>query len=223
LADRKTSVTHHSGCNLRVRNGIAPVSALFEQGVPVAIGMDDKEFGDDKDFIEEMRLVSKLHRQGSHHLDSGCLQPRDVFRMATEHGALVLGFGEIGRLSPGHQADIVLLDLNRMVRPYSYEDHHALDLLLYRGRGIDVDTVLVAGEVLLDRGELTGIDREECLNKLRESIPKDYTQAFRRANAQLPALRSRIAAWFEPWFCELEQTQGRPFYWMNDSVGPQKE
>jgi len=196
LAGRQASVTHHGSCNLRVRNGIAPVYALLRQGVPVAIGMDDKEFGDDKDFIEEMRLVSKLHRQSSHRLDSVHLKPNEVFRMATEHGA-------------------------RVQAPFCYEDHHPLDLLLYRGRGIDVDTVLVAGKVLLRERRLTGIDREECLNKLKESIPTNYTEVFRKANSAFPALRARIADWFEPWFSELEQARIKPFYSMNNQTGPQ--
>ena len=201
---------------------IAPVFALLRQGVPVAIGMDDKELWDNKNFIEEMRLVSKLHRQSSHRLDSMHLKSNEVFRMATEHGARVLGFqGQIGRLAPGMQADVVLLDLTRMQEPFCYEDHHPLDLFLYRGRGIDVDTVLVAGKVLLRERRLTGIDREECLTKLKESVPGNYTEAFRKANTHFPALRARIADWFEPWFSELEQARIRPFYSMKNQSGPQ--
>jgi len=52
------SVTHHPGCNLRVRNGIAPVGELTRRGVIVAVGMDEKEVADDKDYLAELRIAA---------------------------------------------------------------------------------------------------------------------------------------------------------------------
>jgi len=53
LARTGAFVTHHPACNLRVRNGISPVFELLSHGVRVALGMDEKEFADDKDYIAE--------------------------------------------------------------------------------------------------------------------------------------------------------------------------
>ena len=71
---------------------------------------------------------------------------------------------------------------------------------MYRGRACDVDTVLVAGEVLLAGGRPTQLDREEVQRKLREAVPADYAERYRSANEPVTRLRRHIAAWFEPWW-----------------------
>ena len=217
LSETGTSVTHHASCNLRVRNGIAPVFALLEKGVVVGIGMDDKELGDDKDFVEEMRLVSKLHRLSSHRLDSKHLLPVDCFKMGTQHGAEVLGFSKlVGTLEKGKQADIVMLDLERMSEPFLYPEHNVIDLLIYRGRALDVDTVLVGGEVLLKNRKLTKIDKHEVIRKLQESIPEGYGENFREDNKLFADLKERVSGYFDPWYEEMEDVEKAPYYFMNN-------
>lgn len=216
LAQTGASVTHHASCNLRVRNGIAPVFAMRRKGVKVGIGMDDKELGDDKDFIEEMRLVSKLHRVSSHELESEHLLPQDCFEMGTQMGAQVLGFSSLtGSLESGKRADLVLLDLHRMSEPYVYPDHNMIDLLIYRGRAMDVDTVMVGGEILLKGRQLTKLDREEVVRKLQESIGNDYPEKFRNSNAAFGALKEAVSQYFTPWYQEIEGIERVPYYFVN--------
>jgi 5-methylthioadenosine/S-adenosylhomocysteine deaminase len=213
------SVTHHPGCNLRVRNGISPVFELDRRGIVVAIGMDEKEVGDDKDYLAELRMAAKLHRLSSHRLDSPCLSSRDIFRMGTRNGASVLGFDAwIGTLERGKRADLVLLDLEAICEPYCYEGHDPLDLLLYRGKAGHIRTVLGDGEVLLDQGRFTRIDREEVIRKLREAIPADYRQQFEARNRLMLPLRKAIAEHFQAWYEEIESWDNDPYYLMNDRI-----
>lgn len=217
LAQTGASVTHHPGCNLRVRNGISPVYYLVQRGVTVALGMDDKEIGDDKDFLAEMRLASKLHRLPHHYLDSPHLFPKDVFRMATSAGATVLGFDRwIGTLQRGKQADLVLLDLDAMAEPFVYEGHNPLDILLYRGKAAHIHTVLVAGDILLENGRLTQLDRNEIARKLRESIPANYAERFQKENTPFVQLRSAIAAHFALNYEKISRSEISPYYLMNN-------
>jgi cytosine/adenosine deaminase-related metal-dependent hydrolase len=219
LASSGASVTHHPGCNLRVRNGISPVFELDRRGVTVAIGMDEKEVGDDKDYLAELRIAAKLHRLSSHRLDSPCLSSRDVFRMGTRNGAAVLGFDDlVGTLERGKRADMVLLDLEAMSEPYSYEGHDPLDLLLYRGKSNHIRTVLVNGEVLLDRGLFTRIDRDEIVAKLKEAVPENYRQQFETRNRLMPQLRRAIRAHFRPWHDEIDRLEKDPYYLMNSRI-----
>ena len=219
LAETGTHVTHHPSCNLRIRMGIAPVFAMLQKKVIVGLGMDDKEFGDDKDIITEMRLASRLHRITSHHLDSEHLMPSDVFRMATQYSAQTLGFDDIvGTLDVGKQADIVLFDLNRMSRPFVSPTHNPIDLLVYRGRGMDVHTVLIGGKVVLRNREPTQIDREEVLRKLQESIPENYAVQLQEKNQYYPLIRERTAAYFADWYNEMDLSEGEPFYLMNSKT-----
>ena len=217
FAETGASVTHHGSCNFRVRNGIAPVFALLEKGVVVGIGMDDKEVGDDKDFLDEMRLVSKIHRLSSHRLDSEHLLPTDCFQMGTQNGAEVLGFSkQVGTLEKGKQADVVLVDLTRMSEPFVHPDLNPIDLLIYRGRGLDVDTVLVGGEVLLQNRKLTRIDRAEVIRKLRESLGPKYGTEFTEKNKVYETLRERVAGYFDPWYDDIENIEKTPYYFMNN-------
>lgn len=220
LARAGVSVTHHPACNLRVRNGIAPVAALLAAGIRVGIGMDDKELADDKDYLAELRLAARLHRVDSHRPGDAALPSREFFRMGTEHGAQILGFGGLtGALRPGMRADLVVLSTERMREPYTYPGHDPIDLLLYRGRGTDVDSVLVGGEVLVAGGRHTRVDREEVKRKLAESVPADYAARFEHAASKLAGLKQAVAAWFAPWAAELEAAAPSPYYHMNDSAG----
>ena len=79
MAATKTSVTHHASCNLNMRN-IQPVMPLLRAGVLVAIGLDDKGINDDEDYIQEMRLIHKLHRVGD--LQHPHLSAAEVIKMA---------------------------------------------------------------------------------------------------------------------------------------------
>jgi 5-methylthioadenosine/S-adenosylhomocysteine deaminase len=219
LRQSGASVTHHPGCNLRVRNGISPVYELDRRGVVVAIGMDEKEVADDKDYLAELRIAAKLHRLSSHRLDSPCLSSRDLFRMGTRNGAAVLGFdGWIGTLERGKRADVVLLDLEAICAPYCFEGHDPLDLLLYRGKSEHIRSVLVDGEVLLDRGRFTRIDREEVIRKLREAIPADYRRQFETRNRLMRGLRGAISGHFQPWYEEIERGEKDPYYLMNNRI-----
>jgi len=207
----------HPSCNLRVRNGISPVFALLDAGVVVGLGMDDKGFADDKDFVEEMRVASKLHRLPSHRLDSDHVLPRDCFRMGTEYGAMVLGFSSlVGTLEVGKKADVVILDTSRMEEPFVHPGHDPIDLLIYRGRAADVETVLVGGEVLLRNRELTKIDREEVIRRLRESISETYAGDFARYSELNAGLRQEIAAYFGSWYAEMDGIEKSPYYFMNN-------
>ena len=219
LAAAGASVTHHPACNLRVRNGIAPVAALREAGVTVAVGMDEKELGDDRDYLEELRLAARLHRVGSFRPEAPCLSAADFFRMGTEAGAEVLGFGGLcGALRPGLKADVVLLRTDRLTEPFTFPGHRAVDLLLARGRARDVDTVLVGGEVLLRGGAPVRLDREEVKRRLVESLPADYAARYAALNEPVARLRRAVAAWFEPWVQELERMDLRPFYRLNGAL-----
>ena len=216
LAKTGTTVTHHPACNLRVRNGISPVFALLQSGVHVGIGTDDKELGDDKDFLEEMRLVSKLHRIASSELDSPYLQPSDVFRMATVFGAETLGLeGVAGEIKPGYRADLVLLRLDRISEPFISPSQSPLELLLYRAGTRDIDKVLVDGEVVVENGKVTHLDRESVVNALREGLTADYADKLESMNVKYRKLRKHVAEWFESWHGEFAALKPEPFYLVN--------
>jgi 5-methylthioadenosine/S-adenosylhomocysteine deaminase len=219
LARTGVAVTHHASTNLRVRNGIAPVHHLVRAGIPVAVALDEKELGDEKDLFEELSVAARLHRVPSHRLASDHLHSRDFFRMVTAEAARAIGQEkELGALKPGYRGDIVLLDTRRMVGPYTYEGHDPFDLLVYRARKQDVRFVAVGGEVLVRNGKHVSLGREEVSARLRESIPGDYGERFAERAALLGRLKEQIRRWYEPWFDELEKAPREPYYLMNSRL-----
>lgn len=62
VAESGTLICHNASSNLRLRSGIAPLNHFERRGVRVAIGMDEAGINDDRDMLQEMRLVLRLHR-----------------------------------------------------------------------------------------------------------------------------------------------------------------
>ena len=115
-----TRLCHNCSSNMRLKSGRAPVTRFLAEGIPVAIGMDEAGINDDRDMLQEMRMV--LHSNRSPGIDSDHPTSAQVMRMATEHGAATTPFGDrIGRLSVGAAADLVVLDWGKVTFPY--QDH----------------------------------------------------------------------------------------------------
>ena len=104
IARRGVRVTHMPLSNCEVGGGIAPVPDLVAAGVTVGLGSD----GYITDMFEVMRgafLIHKAHRQ-----DPRVMPANLVWQLATEGGARALGLEKVGRLAPGWQADLQLID-----------------------------------------------------------------------------------------------------------------
>ena len=175
LADAGTTVCHNPSSNLRLKNGIAPVNAMITGGVNVAMGTDSTALNDDDDMLQEMRLASRLHRQPG--LDRPALDTHQALRMTTANAARPTGFdGRIGVMEAGRYADMVLLDWDAMTAPY-FEGTgdvtaDAVNAVVYRGKSIHVDTVLINGEVVLRDGKFVKASEEAVTAELREQLSR---------------------------------------------------
>ena len=149
IARRGVRVTHMPLSNCEVGGGIAPVPDLVAAGVTVGLGSD----GYITDFFEVMRgafLIHKAHRQ-----DPRVMPANLVWRLATEGGARAIGLERVGRLAPGWQADLQLIDA-RFPTPATAENLYD-QLLLYRNHD-HVRAVMVAGQVRVREGQVLGAD-----------------------------------------------------------------
>ena len=171
MASTGTNVCHNASSNLRLQSGIAPVGPLLRKNIRIAIGSDEAGLNDDKDLFQEMRLVLKIHRvPGVENVPPTSYQ---VFRMGTEHGAYASWFGDkVGTLEPGKRADVVLLNLQNIEEPYLDPDVSIVDAVVHRGRSIDVDTVIVDGEVVMRDRKLTKIDKEALYAEFKKALDR---------------------------------------------------
>jgi len=169
LARTGTTIAHNPSSNLRLKSGIMPMSSLYSRGVNVCLGTDGMTFNDDEDFIQEMRVCHMLHRQPG--LESFSLSAADVFRMATVNGArAALMEDRIGTLEAGKAADGILVRKDRMMESCMEEEVSPLEALIYRGKGTDVETVMVGGRVLMKDRKITFADRDEVVRSLIKGL-----------------------------------------------------
>lgn len=169
IAETGTRICHNASSNLRLRSGVAPLNHYLQCGVPVAMGLDEAGINDDKDILQEMRLVLRLHRVPG--MDDAVPTPGEVLRMATEHGAHTTPFGaRIGTLEPGKAADIVIMNWRHIAYPYLDADVPVIDAVVQRARTHGVETVLVAGEPILRDGRFTRVNKDEAIEELARSL-----------------------------------------------------
>ena len=209
LAETGTAVCTNPSSNLRLKSGIAPVNRLLERGVNVALGIDEAGVNDDNDILQEMRMAQKIHRE------PGVASPHptshDIFRLATVNAAKVTFFDDVGSIEPGKRADLALIDMERIEEPYLHPDTDIVDALVYRGKGLDVDTVMVDGEVLLRDKKFLKVDKAEVTARLKESLARELTDREVRAGR----LSRDILPYINRWFSEWELESGERHYAYN--------
>ena len=200
LAKSGTGVTHHPSCNLRVRNGISPAYHMLQAGVRVGLGLDGKSINDDDDMVQEMKICYLVHRLPSLELDSPHMTARQVFKMATETNAALLGYeGEIGRLEPGMKADLVLLDYEKMCCPFVDSTHDPIDVLLYRGSGAHVDTVMVNGRVVVEKRKVLTLDEEGLGRRLAQAASRPRSEEEKALVNMIDELKKHMIKYYRGW------------------------
>jgi cytosine/adenosine deaminase-related metal-dependent hydrolase len=124
----------------------------LEAGVRIGLGTDTYPL----DIVAEMRYASLISRL----VDRNACGARAaaVFNAATIGGATALGRLDLGRLAPGAKADVVIINL-RNTRYGPARD--PINALVEYGSGVDVETVIVDGEVVVQNGRSTRIDDDE--------------------------------------------------------------
>jgi 5-methylthioadenosine/S-adenosylhomocysteine deaminase len=195
-----TMICHNASSNLRLRSGVAPLNHWAARGVKVAIGLDEAGINDDRDMLQEMRLVLRLHRvPGMEDVVPTCSQ---VLRMATEDGAATTPYaGHIGTLEPGKAADVVLLSWSQIAHPYLDPDTSVVDAVIHRAKTAGVALVMVAGEVVLRDGRFTRIDKPAVLAELATSLRAPLTseeEARRRLSRDVfPGVERFYDGWLD--------------------------
>jgi 5-methylthioadenosine/S-adenosylhomocysteine deaminase len=155
LARNGVTVVRNPGCNIRMRNGIAPLARYFERGVRVAIGTDNCSMMDDEDLLSELRLAGHLAREPDW---NGPSPPGvdDLLAMATTSGAVAAQYaGEIGTLEPGMRADMAAFSLKRTRDPWLDPDMPLLEAFLSKAQGTDARLTMVDGRILFRDGKYT--------------------------------------------------------------------
>jgi len=197
LAAAGVTAVHNPLSNLRLGSGIAPVRRMMERGVRVALGSDGANTSDTQNLFEAARLAAYLSRIVAAD-EERWVTAAEALRMGTAHSAHALGWGDrLGRLAPGYQADLVLLDLRESIYVPLRDP---LRQLVYGENGAAVTQVLVAGRMVVDEGRLLTID--EAALRRQAQAAADRLDAL---NAEGRHLAQALRPWVSAFCCGIGQ------------------
>lgn len=201
---------HNASSNLRLASGIAPITEVLRRGIPVALGIDEAGLNDDRDMLQEMRLVKHLHAVPG--LDAARPTPAQIFRMATETGARAIGFGDrIGTIEAGKRADLVILDYRALSGPYLDAATDPVSALIHRAKTEHVRATIIDGRVVYRDGQHTRVDRAAVMARIRESLDRPLTEA----EAFRADLSARLVPHLRAFYRDWDMPFGEPWYRMN--------
>lgn len=161
LARRGVSVVHNPSSNMKLASGVAPVPAMLDAGVRLALGSDGAASNNRLNMFTEMGRAALLHKAAG---DPETMPARTVLDMATRGGAAAMG-GDGGVLAVGRPADCIALDLSAPnMQPLFNAASHAV----YAATGMEVALTMVAGEVLYRDGRFSRFDYPALCAEVRE-------------------------------------------------------
>jgi 5-methylthioadenosine/S-adenosylhomocysteine deaminase len=114
LAQTQCTVVHNPLSNLRLGSGIAPILKYIKSGVNVTFGCDGASSNDSQDLLEAIKMGSILHNITDSDYQNW-ITPKKAVEMASLGGAKGLNIADqIGSLTVGKQADLVMYDLTNL-------------------------------------------------------------------------------------------------------------
>jgi 5-methylthioadenosine/S-adenosylhomocysteine deaminase len=176
IAASGATVSLATPIEMTMRHGLPPIQTALDHGIQPALSTD-VECTMTADFFTQMRTVFTLQRglineralNGETNLPE-LLTSRDVIRFATVEGARVARLShKVGSLTPGKEADILLLRADAInVAPLNNVPGAVVTLM----ERSNVDTVIVAGRIRKWRGALVGVNWPHLRATLEAS--RDY-------------------------------------------------
>jgi cytosine/adenosine deaminase-related metal-dependent hydrolase len=166
FARSKTGVAHCPCSNCRLGSGIAPVRAMRDAGVNVALGVDGSASNDAGHLLSEARQTMLLQRVKN---GADAMSAREALEIATLGGAKVLGRDDCGSIEIGKRADIAIWDVTGLQAAGNWDPVAALVLC----GPFNVRDLLVEGRRVVDNGHLTGIELGkvvETQNRLARAV-----------------------------------------------------
>lgn len=161
LADAGVAVAHAPIVCTDIVSAVTKVVSMRVAGVTVGLGCDTVI----NDLFKVMRhaFVMQTQATGIPLYDPQSFTTEDAMAMATIDAARALGWDdEIGSLEPGKAADVVVVDANNTRLSPAYEPPSTL---VRYATGSDVESVVVAGQVVVDGGRVLTLDESALIDE----------------------------------------------------------
>ena len=163
VAERGSWLTHQPRSNMNNGVGVAEVESMLRLGIPVCLGND----GFSNAMWEEWKTAYLLHKVW--HRDPRRLGADRLAEMAVYNNAQLanqfFSGGSLGVIEEGAQADLILVDYH----PTTPMNSGNLPWHIVFGfQASMVTATIVAGQVLMQDGQLLTLDEEEITDRSRE-------------------------------------------------------
>jgi 5-methylthioadenosine/S-adenosylhomocysteine deaminase len=155
IVDSGGTVSLASPVEMMMGHGMPPIQKFLDRGLSPSLSVD-VETNVPNDMFNQMRSVLALQRTMSASMGRASASVRDVLSYATIEGARANGLdAKVGSLTPGKQADVILLRTDRINATPLNDPIAAVVTGMDTG---NVDTVIIAGRVMKRGGELLYVD-----------------------------------------------------------------
>jgi 5-methylthioadenosine/S-adenosylhomocysteine deaminase len=165
LAKRRIKVSHNPVSNMILASGVSPVRELKSLGLDISLGTDGAASNDSQNMLEVIKTAAIIHK--CIHQDAALLPAIEILKMATCEGAKVIGRAdELGSIEVGKRADFFLFD-PRNVACVPVADPIAA--LVYSANPTAIQTVVIHGKVVMERGVVCTVDESAVIRNLQKS------------------------------------------------------
>jgi cytosine/adenosine deaminase-related metal-dependent hydrolase/ribose/xylose/arabinose/galactoside ABC-type transport system permease subunit len=155
IVDTGGTVSLASPVEMMMGHGMPPIQKFLDRGLSPSLSVD-VETNVPNDMFNQMRSVLTLQRAISATEGKAPMTTREILACATIEGAKANGLDAVtGSLTPGKQADVIMLRTDRInVTPLN---DPATAVVAGMDTG-NVDTVMIAGRLMKRHGELLHVD-----------------------------------------------------------------
>ncbi len=188
IVDTGGTVSLAAPVEMMMGHGMVPTQKFLDRGLRPSLSVD-VETNVPNDMFTQMRTVLSLQRAllFNRVLDGEANVPdfltaRDALEFATIEGARANGLDhKVGTLTPGKEADIIMLRTDRInVMPVN----DPVGAVVWGMDTSNVDSVFVAGKAMKRNGQLVGVD----LNRVRKMVTDSRDYVVSKSGFKLPEI-----------------------------------
>lgn len=165
VAETDSRIAHCPKSNAKFAHGIAPLARFLDKEIKTGLGSDSVASNNVADILDEARFAALLSRAAGNFVSA-----ESVLYLATLGGARALGMeNEIGSLEIGKQADLIVVNLDRIPPEPVYS---IVAALVFASSSRDVVLTMVAGLPVFKHGKIIQTDEQRWRAKLKETARK---------------------------------------------------
>ncbi len=212
IAAAGSVVAHNPISNLRLGSGVMPFRRLRERGIPICLGTDEAIADDAVNLWLVAKMAGLIHNITDPDYERWP-KAAEVLDCLIRGGARAMHkTGQTGRIAPGFQADLILVDLDTL--PFTPLNDLRRQLV-YCESGGSVRLTMVAGRVVVENGRVLTVDEPALRAEAR-----DHAARFAGNQGEVDAAAETLLPHYRRMYL---QAAARPIgmnRWVGDAAVP---